>query len=128
MIQWLLSLFRPPSPEDDIYRTKLNTFKHLLRASKDPELLTRSFEMSTRLTSCGAALREVHGIEVAENSVAMVYAEAMASGNYAFIKGLDGLLMKGLGFSDVRSDEQKVLWVSNMLSSTDNSYSHRKMP
>ena len=128
MIQWLLSLFRPPSPEDDIYRTKLNTFKHLLRASKDPELFTRSFEMSTRLASCGAALREVHGIPFTENNVAMAYMKAVAGGNLASIEAFDGLLMKGLGFSDVRSDEQKVLWVSNMLSSTDNSYSHRKMP
>ena len=128
MIQWLLSLFRPPSPKDDIYHTKLTTYKHLLRASKDPDLLTRSFEMSSRLVACGAALREVHGIPFTENSVAMHYAEALASGNFPFIEGLDGLLMKGLGFSDVTSNEQKVLWASNMLSSTDNSYSHRKMP
>jgi hypothetical protein len=128
MIQWLLSLFRTPTPEDDIYHTKLTTWKHLLRASKDPELLTRSLAMSSQLASCGAALREVHGIAFAENSVAMRYMKAVANGNLADIEAFDGLLMKGLGFSDVRSDEQKVWWISNMLSSTDNSHSHRRMP
>ena len=128
MIQWLLSLFRPPRPEDDIYYTKLTTYKHLLKASKDPELLTRSLEMSSQLSICGATLKEVYGIPFTENNVAMAYMKAVAGGNLASIEAFDGLLMKGLGFSDVRSDEQKVLWISNMLSSTDNSYSHRKMP
>ncbi len=119
MIQWLLSLFRPPTPEDDINHAKLTTYKHLLRASKDPVLLTRSFEMSSRLVACGAALREAHGIPFAENSVGMAYAEAVASGDLASIEAFDGFLMKGFGRSGSYSTEQKILWVSAMLISKD---------
>ena len=71
--------------------------------------------MSSRLVACGAALRDVHGIPFGENSVAMAYMRAVTNGDLAGIEAFDGFLMKGLGLSDVKSDKQKVGWVSAML-------------
>jgi hypothetical protein len=47
MLQWLSRIlaFGPNRPVDDINEALLRTSKHLLKASKDPDLLTRSSEM-----------------------------------------------------------------------------------
>lgn len=111
MIKWLLGL-SSKTPADDISRTYYNTFGKLLKASKDPELLTRSFAMSTALTACGAALREVHGLPFEEDSTAMHYAEALSKGDYALIKGLDGSLMEGLKMSTDWPDRRKRRWIA----------------
>lgn len=116
MIRRLLSRIIPaPSPQTDIFYTYDKTFRKLLKASKDQELLTRSFEMSTALTACGAVLRDVHGLPFEDGSLAMSYMKVVGEGKLDDIEAIDSIFMKALKESVDWPNMRKAHWIARTL-------------
>lgn len=101
--------------KEDIQNALVGTFDHLIAASNDPELLTRSFEMSSRLAACAAALREVHSVKTEDYSIAMNFLKAQEAGDLITIELIDIEIAYGLKRTHNPSVEEKRNFIMSLL-------------
>lgn len=103
--------------KEDIQNTLIGTFDHLIAASKDPKLLTRSFEMSARLAACAGALREVHSVRIEDDSIGMNLIKAQKAGDLITIELIDIEIAYGLQRTHNLSVEEKWNFTMSLLAS-----------
>lgn len=101
----------------DIEFTLLKTYKKLKNAARDPELLTRSMTMGTALAACGGAIRDVYGVPIEDDSIAMHLLSALKTGDYGLIEKVDHRIVNDLRTCpDVKSaDKLKINYIIHLL-------------
>ena len=117
----------------DIELTLLRTYKRLKKAARDPELLTRSMKMGTALSACGGAVRDVYGVPIEDDSIAMHLLAALKSGDYDLIERVDRRIMEDLSTCpDVKSaNKLKINYIIHLLAPsilTSQDYPLSKLP
>jgi hypothetical protein len=96
----LFGLFRKPrkaSATSDIEETYLRTFGDLMKASRDPEILTKRMSVVIALSSTMGAMRDLYPELVEDESIAIALIEANAARDY---EGADELCEAILSFAD----------------------------